>query len=299
MIPTFLARRKKEVRHSKHKLIFCPKNRKNTKHFLFFAEANKRLEEELEVYGSGLKTSVQLTSYTFEVCDSVLNIAPIGSMTVGERTNDEEHEVEPLKDLNAKPELEVVTSSGRGKNGALCVLQHSIKPQIITSFSLSGCIDVWTVFDESSPKDLNHAFMVLSQESTTMVLQTGDEINEIENTGFCGTQTTIHVGNIGNNRYIVQILSNSMRLLQGTRLLQNIQIDIDSPFVQVSICDPYICAQTANGSVITLALRETRGTPRLAINKNTISSVSQSHRIHSYGKITFNLIPCSRQQLSV
>lgn len=33
-------------------------------------EANKRLEEELEVYGSGLKTSVQLTSYTFEVCGS-------------------------------------------------------------------------------------------------------------------------------------------------------------------------------------------------------------------------------------
>lgn len=31
-------------------------------------ETNKRLEEELEVYGSGLKTSVQLTSYTFEVC---------------------------------------------------------------------------------------------------------------------------------------------------------------------------------------------------------------------------------------
>lgn len=253
-----------------------PRKRNNS---LFrFAEANKRLEEELEVYGSGLKTSVQLTSYTFEVCDSVLNIAPIGSMTVGERTNEEEDDIEQLKDSNAKPELEIVTSSGRGKNGALCVLQHSIKPQTITSFSLSGCIDVWTVFDESTPRDLNHAFMVLSQESTTMVLQTADEINEIENTGFCGTQTTIHVGNIGNNRYIVQILSKSMRLLQGTRLLQNIQIDIDSPFVQVSICDPYICAQTANGSVITLALRETRGTPRLAINKNTISSVSQAHR---------------------
>lgn len=253
------------------------------------------------MYGSGLKTSVQLTSYTFEVCDSVLNIAPIGSMTVGERTNDDDNDIDQLKDLTAKPELEIVTSSGRGKNGALCVLQHSIKPQTITSFSLSGCIDVWTVFDESAPKDLNHAFMVLSQDSSTMVLQTGDEINEIENTGFCGTQTTIHVGNIGNNRYIVQILSKSMRLLQGTRLLQSIQIDNDSPFVQVSICDPYICAQTANGSVITLALRETRGTPRLAINKNTISCVSKSHRFSSFSicqKKTFLSKIFSRQQLS-
>lgn len=237
-------------------------------------ETGNRFEEELEVYGSGLKTSVQLTSYNFEVCDSVLNLAPIGCMTVGERCNEDEVGIDTCKDSNAKSELEIVTSSGHGKNGALCVLQNSINPQIITSFSLSGCQDVWTVFDESSTKDLNHAFMVLSQESTTMVLQTGAEINEIENTGFCSSQSTIHVGNIGNNHYIAQILSRSIRLLQGTRLLQNIQVESDSPIVQVSICDPYICAQTAKGNVITWALRESRGTMRLAINKNTISSVS-------------------------
>lgn len=233
----------------------------------------KRVEEELEVYGSGLKTSVQLTSYNFEVCDSVLNIAPIGYLAVGERYLDEEEAIDKNKEPNAKPELEIVTSSGHGKNGALCVLQQSINPQIITSFSLSGCRDVWTVYDESVPRELNHAFMVLSQESTTMVLQTGDEINEVENTGFCGNQTTIHVGNIGNNHYIAQILSHSIRLLQGPRMLQNIQIDSDSAIVQVSICDPYICAQTAKGSVISLALRDIRGTQRLAINKNTISNV--------------------------
>lgn len=108
----------------------------------------------------------------------------------------------------------------------------------------------------------------------SQVLQTGDEINEINNTGFCCNQTTIHVGNIGNNRYIVQVLSRSMRLLQGSRLLQNIQIDSDSPIVQVSIVDPYVCAQTQSGSVITWALRENKGVFRLAINKNTISNVS-------------------------
>lgn len=105
------------------------------------------------------------------------------------------------------------------------------------------------------------------------VLQTGEEINEIENTGFCNNQTTVHVGNIGNNRFIAQILTRSIRLLQGTRLLQNISLDIDSPLVQVSISDPYIAAQTSKGQVITLALRDIRGASRLAINKNTISSV--------------------------
>lgn len=65
-----------------------------------------------------------------------------------------------------------------------------------------------------------------------------------------------------------------MRLLQGARLLQNIPIDTDSPIVQVSICDPYVCAQTQSGVVITWALFETKGNPRLAMNKNAISTVS-------------------------
>lgn len=56
--------------------------------------------------------------------------------------------------------------------------------------------------------------------------------------------------------------------------MQNINLDIDSPLVQVSISDPYICAQTSRGQVITLALRDIRGGSRLAINKNTIGSVS-------------------------
>lgn len=97
----------------------------------------KRLEEEeLEVYGTGEKTSVQLTSFTFEVCDSVLNIAPIGFMSIGERCSEEYVKTE--SEATTKSDLEVVTSSGRGKNGALCVLQSTIKPHIITSFSLSG-----------------------------------------------------------------------------------------------------------------------------------------------------------------
>ncbi|XP_052872855.1 cleavage and polyadenylation specificity factor subunit 1 [Anopheles cruzii] len=238
-------------------------------------------EEELEVYGSGYKTSVQLTSYIFEVCDSVLNVGPIAHMAVGERVCEET--MEDGADVQFVPnklDVEVVTASGHGKNGALCVLQSSIKPQVITSFGLSGCLDVWTVFDEaagsasadgSAVPAPNHAFMILSQEAGTMVLQTGDEINEIENTGFATTVPTIHVGNIGSNRFIVQVTTKSIRLLQGTRLLQNIPIDLGCPLASVSIVDPYVCVRSSEGRVITLALREGKGTPRLAVNKNTIS----------------------------
>lgn len=100
------------------------------------------IEEELEVYGSGLKHSVQLTSFTFEVCDSVLNVGPISQMALGERFNEDEPDVtaDQLPDaaVVVRSDLEIVTSSGRGKNGALCVLQNSIKLHTITSFGLLG-----------------------------------------------------------------------------------------------------------------------------------------------------------------
>ena len=45
----------------------------------------------------------------------------------------------------ADPDVELVSTSGHGKNGALCVLQQTIRPQVVTTFELPGVIDMWTV----------------------------------------------------------------------------------------------------------------------------------------------------------
>ncbi len=47
------------------------------------------------------------------------------------------------------PDLELVTCSGHGKNGALCVLQRELRPQVVTTFELPGCSDMWTVISET------------------------------------------------------------------------------------------------------------------------------------------------------
>lgn len=41
---------------------------------------------------------------------------------------------------NQDPDVELVTTSGYGKNGALCVLQHSIRPQVSTISLNLKCI---------------------------------------------------------------------------------------------------------------------------------------------------------------
>lgn len=94
------------------------------------------------------------------MCDSLLNIGPCGNISLGEPAFLSE-EFSPTPDMD----LELVTTAGYGKNGALCVLQYSIRPQIVTTFTLPGCSNMWTV----CKSDEKHAFLILSQEDSSMV----------------------------------------------------------------------------------------------------------------------------------
>ena len=244
-------------------------------------------EEELLVYGAkSAQTSVNLSSYIFEVCDSLMNLAPIGFMAVGERVQAEEHQDEDNEHEKRDPskmELEIVTSTGYGKNGALCVLHNTLRPKIVTSFELSGCLDLWTVIDSSQIRNEDrHTFMILTQRTSTMVLRTGEEISDIHNTGFACNTPTIFVGNLGSNRYIVQVTSKSIRLIQGTRLVQNIPIDLGFPLTNVSVADPYICVRASNGQIVTLALRDNKdySFQRLYMNRNRISGTAVAVSIY-------------------
>ncbi|EFA00240.2 cleavage and polyadenylation specificity factor subunit 1 isoform X2 [Tribolium castaneum] len=219
--------------------------------------------EELEVYGNQKQASLQISSYVFEVCDSLLNIGPCGNISLGEPAFLSEEFSENL-DLD----LELVTTAGYGKNGALCVLQKSVRPQIVTTFTLPGCSNMWTVHAGED----KHAFLILSQEDGTMILQTGDEINEIDNTGFATHIPTVYAGNLGNLKYIVQVTSSAVRLLQGINQLQHIPLELGSPIVHVTSVDPYISLLTTDGQVITLMLREARGVAKLVISKSTLSN---------------------------
>ena len=68
---------------------------------------------------------------------------------------------------------------------------------------------MWTVLgapDRSLPDaDLTHSFLILSRADSTMILQTGNEINELDSSGFYTSGPTIYTGNLGENKYIVQV----------------------------------------------------------------------------------------------
>ncbi|XP_065344117.1 cleavage and polyadenylation specificity factor subunit 1 [Cloeon dipterum] len=251
--------------------------------------------EELEVYGKEDKASVQITSFSFEVCDSLLNIGPCGNISIGEPAFLSE---EFSTTVNA--DLELLTTAGHGKNGALCVLQRSVRPQVVTTFELPGVSDMWTVAApgktnaplEDGVDDVEagpmHAFLVLSRTDSSIVLQTGHEINEVDSSGFSTQGPTVYAGNLGNNKYIVQVCQMGVRLLLGVDLLQHIPLDLGSPVVHASCADPYVVLLCCDGQVVLLTLKEARqpSLTRLAVSKLSIAYRPQVTALCAYRDVS-------------
>ncbi|KAM4540065.1 cleavage and polyadenylation specificity factor subunit 1 [Odontesthes bonariensis] len=286
--------------------------------------------DEIEVYGSEAQSGTQLTTYSFEVCDSILNIGPCANASMGEPAFlSEEFQSNP------EPDLEVVVCSGYGKNGALSVLQRSIRPQVVTTFELPGCHNMWTVISnevkedkkaaksdesddgakteteeeaEDGEKDKEeaekgeekteppieddakkHGFLILSREDSTMILQTGQEIMELDTSGFATQGPTVFAGNIGDNQYIIQVSPMGLRLLEGVKQIHFIPVDLGSPIVHCSVADPYVVIMTAEGVVTMFVLKSDTymgKTHRLSLQKPQLSSQSRVITLCAYRDVS-------------
>merc|ERR1719430_2288112 len=132
------------------------------------------MDADFEIFGTQETAAHQITAFTFEVMDSLLNIGPCGQVAMGEPA----FLSEEFSSSSPDPDIELVTTSGHSKNGALCLLQKTVRPQVVTTFELPGCQDMWTVCSaqEEQTRPGEHAFLILSRKDSSMVLQTGLEI---------------------------------------------------------------------------------------------------------------------------
>ena len=64
---------------------------------------------------------------------------------------------------------------------------------------------VGVLLQEGGVIDEYHTYLILSQSERTMVLRTGQEITELDVSGFATQVPTVMAGNMAGNRYIVQV----------------------------------------------------------------------------------------------
>lgn len=146
-----------------------------------------------------------------------------------------------------------------------------------------------------------HGFLILSREDSTMILQTGQEIMELDTSGFATQGPTVYAGNIGDNKYIIQVSPMGLRLLEGVRQLHFIPVDLGSPIVHCSVADPYVVIMTAEGVVTMFVLKSDSymgKMHRLALQKPQIPSQSRVITLCAYRDVsgmftTENKVSCS------
>lgn len=223
--------------------------------------------EELSLYSSAPNNaeSSQKT-FSFTVRDSLINVGPLKDFAYGLRINADANATGISKQSN----YELVCCSGHGKNGALCVLQQSIRPEMITEVELPGCKGIWTVYHKNARShsvdslkmasdDEYHAYLIISMEARTMVLETADHLTEVtESVDYFVQGRTIAAGNLFGRRRVVQVFERGARILDGSFMTQDLSFggsnsetgrSESSTVMHVSIVDPYVLVRMADGSI--------------------------------------------------
>ncbi|XP_057774463.1 cleavage and polyadenylation specificity factor subunit 1 isoform X2 [Salvia miltiorrhiza] len=222
--------------------------------------------EELSFYGTGPNNAqIAQKNFTFAVRDSLLNIGPLKDFSYGLRISADPNATGVAKQSN----YELVCCSGHGKNGALTVLQKSIRPDTITQESLPGCKGIWTVYHKNlrsdsskgvADEDEYHAYLIISLENRTMVLQTANNLEEVtENVDYYVQGTTIAAGNLFGRRRVIQIFARGARILDGAFMTQDLSLKSSNTEMSaasegatvssVSIADPYVLLRMTDGSI--------------------------------------------------
>ncbi|TVU13331.1 hypothetical protein EJB05_40381 [Eragrostis curvula] len=214
--------------------------------------------EELSFHNNMVPNSLDSAqNISFIVRDALINVGPLKDFAYGLRTNSDPNASGIAKQSN----YELVCCSGHGKNGTLSALQQSIRPDLITEVELPSCTGIWTVYYKSSRGNTTedneyHAYLIISLESRTMVLQTGDDLGEVTETVDYNVQaSTIAAGNL---RRVIQVYAKGARVLDGSFMTQELNISTHTSesslsseplAAYASIADPYVLLKMVDGTL--------------------------------------------------
>ncbi|KAI8646973.1 CPSF A subunit region-domain-containing protein [Parasitella parasitica] len=214
----------------------------------------------------GSKSQLQNDNdFSFRVCDTLLNTGPIVDMTIGDVESNQKSEEEGTEQTPVAgiPDMELVSCSGHGRNGALCVFQRHVYPQTSFSFNQADSQAIWSIkcrkeatFENSRKASVaSSAFdklLFISKSKSTMVLSAGDELQELVKTGFYTRGPTIAVNTLFNSTRIVQVYATGVMVLtpEGKRI-RTIPIR-GSKIVDASVRDPYIILTLDNNKILAL-----------------------------------------------
>jgi splicing factor 3B subunit 3 len=133
--------------------------------------------------------------------DELSSLAPIVDMKV--------------MDLFREETPQIYTLCGRGPRSTLRILRHGLAVTDLAESGLPGNpTAVWTV--RKSIRDDYDKYIVVSFPTSTLVLAVGETVEEIHDSGFLGTTSTLIINNIGDDG-LLQVHPNGIRHIKGDK----------------------------------------------------------------------------------
>jgi len=216
-------------------------------------------EEELTsiegYYGNEILDVDFVEHYELKTMDSMNNIGPCANAELIHSSNINEQYDDIRNDARDR-NLDLMVLTGKGKSGAITLLQKSIRPNIVTSFPFpTNYNDMWTLNDNKS--EFN-SLLVITKKDQTMIFKTGAQIEELkrEDCGLSTTAKTIFCCTMSNGLYIIQVLPRAVILVQQQtqEKLQHMPMDLDGMIIQASSSDPFVAILTSKGVMVNLKL---------------------------------------------
>jgi len=196
---------------------------------------------------------LMVAGYDFKVKDSLLGVAPVVDITVGASA--------PVG-TDVEDRTELIAACGQGKNGALAILTRGVQPELVTEVeagTLPNLQGLWTIhYRKEGAKEEREPFhyhLVLSMKSTTMILETGEELQEVSAAlEFITDAATLAAANMFEHYCSVQITATAIRVLKGGMKTQHLDLSgIGAPsgstIISAQIFDPYAIVRLSDGSI--------------------------------------------------
>ncbi|KAL1895582.1 mRNA cleavage and polyadenylation factor subunit [Ceratocystis pirilliformis] len=223
-------------------------------------------EEDDDLYGETAADGSDANSkgdLTFKVQDTLLSIAPIRGMVTGETIPEGKDTVSPLQ---------LALAVGRGRAGAIALVNRCIQPNVISQVELPDVYGFWAMaVRKPVPKSLQgdkgktapvgvdfdpdaqqHKFMIMSkvrngEETSDVYALKGARFELLSGTEFDpDAGFTLEAGIMGAHSRVVQVLRSEIRSYDGDFGLSQIipmmdeETDAEPQIISASISDPYI-----------------------------------------------------------
>lgn len=214
---------------------------------------------------------------SFRLQDSLLCLAPIHDVAPGKAVFPPDSEEAALRE-GVTSELQLACAVGRGKAGAIAILNHDIQPKVIGRFEFPEARGFWTMcVKKPTPKALGSNAVISSEYDSTeqydrfMIVAKVDldgyetsDVYALTDAGFESLKDTefepaagftVMAGTMGKQMRIIQVLKSEVRCYDGDLGLSQILPMMDEEtgaeprVVSGSIVDPYLMIIRDDNSV--------------------------------------------------